>query len=86
MNALDEHRQASRRRLFKAGKISFESGGAIDCTVRNLSQTGAALEVASPIAIPENFTLLINDEQQMHTRCRVVWRKENRIGVQFITS
>jgi hypothetical protein len=36
----------------KAGKISF-GGGAIDCTVRNLSETGAALEVTTPVGIPE---------------------------------
>jgi hypothetical protein len=83
---LNENRKASRRRLLKAGKIAFGTGGAIDCTVRNRSPTGAALEVASPIGIRESFTLVIDDDQQKHMNCRVVWRKENRIGVQFIGS
>jgi hypothetical protein len=30
--------------VLKAGTIEF-GGGAIDCTVRNVSETGAALEV-----------------------------------------
>ena len=81
VHAVDEHRTASRRRLLKAGKISF-GGGAIDCTVRNLSETGAALEVSSPVGIPEQFTLVI-EADHIHVPCRVVWRKDTRIGVHF---
>jgi hypothetical protein len=54
---MDEHRIANRQRVLKAGKIEF-GGGAIDCTVRNISATGAALEVTSPLGIPEQFTLV----------------------------
>ena len=80
----DEHRIAPRRRLLKSGKISFGGGAAIDCTVRNLSQTGAALEVISPVGIPERFTLVI-EADRIHVPCRVMWRKETRIGVHFET-
>ncbi|WFU17539.1 PilZ domain-containing protein [Bradyrhizobium sp. CB3481] len=78
---MDEHRTAPRRRFLKAGKMSF-GGGAIDCTVRNLSETGAALEVSSPVGVPEHFTLLI-EADHIHVPCRVVWRKDTRIGVHF---
>ena len=78
---MDEHRTAPRRRLFKSGKISF-GGGAIDCTVRNFSETGAALDVTSPVGIPDHFTLLIESDQ-IHAPCQVVWRKHSRIGVRF---
>ena len=78
----DEHRIAPRRRLLKAGRISFGGGAAIDCTIRNLSETGAALEVTSPVGIPERFMLVIEADHS-HVPCRVVWRKERRIGVHF---
>ena len=81
---VDEHREVPRRRLLKAGKISFGGGAAIDCTIRNLSETGAALEVSSPVGIPERFTLVI-EAGHNHLPCRVVWRKEKRIGVHFET-
>ena len=81
---VDEQRIAPRRRLLKAGKISFGGGAAFDCTVRNLSETGAALEVISPVGIPERFTLLI-DADHIHVPCRVIWRNEKRIGVHFET-
>ncbi len=75
----DEHRIAPRHRVLKGAHIEF-GGGAIDCTVRNLSETGAALDVTSPLGIPTEFTLVTGTE---HIPCRVVWRKEKRIGVAF---
>ena len=79
---MEEHGAAPRRRLLKSGRISF-GDGAIDCTVRNLSETGAALEVTSRAGIPEDFTLLI-EADHTHVPCHVVWRKWARIGVHFV--
>ena len=78
---MSEHRVAPRKRVLKAGKIEF-GGGAIDCTVRNLSDTGAALSVESPVGIPSEFNMVILSDD-VNRRCRVVWRKENRIGITF---
>lgn len=76
---MEDHRSTPRRRVLKAATISF-GGGAISCTVRNLSDSGASLEVASPIGIPDVFSLELEGGSR---RCRVVWRKEKRIGVRF---
>ena len=78
---MDEHRIAPRHRVLKAGSIIF-GGGAIDCTVRNLSETGAALEVVTPLFIPDRFTLVVPSDQ-LKRPCRVAWRKDRRIGVAF---
>ena len=78
---MDEHRVAARHRVLKAGTISF-GGGGIDCTVRNLSETGAALEVVTPLFIPDRFTLIIPTDQ-LKRPCHIVWRKEKRMGVAF---
>jgi hypothetical protein len=67
--------------MLKAASISFR-GGAINCTVRNLSATGACLEVNSQQGIPDNFSLVLEMEHRSRP-CLVVWRKENRIGVIF---
>ena len=79
----DEHRTSPRYRVLKAGTIEF-GGGAIDCTVRNLSDSGAALDVASPVGIPERFTLVLPADNARKL-CQVVWRRERRIGVVFVT-
>jgi len=76
---MNEHRIAARRRVLKGGKIEF-GGGTIDCTVRNLSDTGAALDVPSPVGIPAEFNLVVDGTPRP---CRVVWRKEKRIGITF---
>jgi PilZ domain len=78
---MDERRHETRHRVLKAGTIEF-GGGGIDCTVRNLSDTGAALNVTSPVGIPERFTLVVQADG-IHLPCTVVWRKETRIGVRF---
>ena len=76
-------RIAPRRRVLKAGSIQFGGGGgSIDCTVRNLSDTGAALEVVTPLFIPDRFTLVVQTEQ-LQRSCRIIWRKQKRIGVAF---
>jgi hypothetical protein len=78
---MNESRIAPRQRILKAGTISF-GGGAIDCTVRSISETGAGIEVITPLFIPDRFTLVI---QSTHLKrpCRIVWRKERRMGVAF---
>jgi hypothetical protein len=76
-----EHRHARRSRIFKAGTIEF-SGNAIPCTVRNLSASGAALEINSPLWFPDRFTLAIASDGSRRA-CRIVWRNEKRIGVAF---
>jgi hypothetical protein len=78
----NEHRVAPRHKVVKAGTIEF-GGGGIDCTVRNLSASGAALDVVSPVGIPERFTLVISADGHRKA-CQVVWRKEKRIGVTFL--
>jgi hypothetical protein len=76
-----ETRLAHRHRILKAAKIEF-GGDAIDCMVRDLSVTGAALEVSNQISIPAKFLLVIPGDG-LHLLCHVVWRKEYRIGVAF---
>lgn len=76
-----EKRSETRRRVFKGGTISF-GGAAVDCTVRNVSNSGATLDVASLAGIPPSFKLAIRADDFV-ARCRIVWSKENRIGVAF---
>ena len=78
---MDPQRIAPRRRILKAGSIE-SGGGVIDCIVRNLSETGAALEVVSPLFIPDRFTLIVPTDQ-LKQRCHIVWRKQKRIGIAF---
>ncbi len=76
---MNDKRHNARMRVLKAGEIEF-GGGAIDCVARNISAHGAALDVESPVGIPEHFRLVIGHD--VHA-CAIRWRKEKRIGVVF---
>jgi hypothetical protein len=74
---VEEHRRTQRQRVYKAAQIAFNNRQAsIDCVVRNLSNGGALLEVASPVGIPDWFDLIVGGKA-------VVPFKEKRIGVEF---
>lgn len=79
---MSDMRHSPRLRTFKGGSIIFGVAAAIDCVIRNMSETGAALEVESPVGIPDEFTLLTKPEF-VKRNCRVAWRSAMRIGVQF---
>jgi hypothetical protein len=75
-----DKRSVARHRVLKAGTIEF-NGTVITCTIRNMSNSGAALDI-DPVGVPEHFTLIMPaDSHRM--ACHVVWRKEKRIGIAF---
>jgi two-component system, chemotaxis family, chemotaxis protein CheY len=78
---MSDRRAKQRQRVFKSAKIAINRGGVIDRTVRDISKDGASLKVASPLGIPEEFELVLDDK--LRQRCRVKWRKETQIGVEF---
>ena len=78
----EEHRTVSRQRVLKGGRIVINDGfSTFQCTVRNLSGTGARLKLASIVGIPETFDLLLDDGRRF--ACTVAWKTEFEIGVKF---
>lgn len=78
---IEDKRRPRRTRVLKAGMISLGEA-AISCAVRNLTKSGAMLDVVSPLGAPREFTLVISSDEVRH-ECRIVWIKERRIGVSF---
>jgi len=76
-----EHRSAPRHRVLRPGMIEFE-GGPVTCMVRNMSDAGAMLDVATAAGIPQYFILNLHMDGR-RVPCQVVWWKEKRIGVAF---
>jgi hypothetical protein len=79
--AMVETRIAPRVRVMKPAKIDY-GGDKYACIVRDISSTGAALDFSELIRIPNEFTLILPDDK-LRLPCRVVWRKEYRLGVVF---
>ena len=76
-----DKRKAARRDIKRTAKISF-ARQSMTCTVRNISATGAAIEGANVANIPDYFSLVVEMESAERD-CKVVWRKQKQIGVEF---
>jgi len=79
-----EDRRASPRRVVDCpGSIVCEPGAkSLDCVIADISDGGARLVVAG--GVPEEFGLTINDGTGAEHSCRVVWRLDDEIGVEFL--
>jgi hypothetical protein len=80
---MNDQRADRRRRTLLTGSILLPSHGCIDCVVKNFTMKGACLQVASPVGIPDAFTLVIQREE-MQRECRVIWRSATQIGIAFV--
>ena len=79
---MPDNRREPRQRALKSGRIVFNNRYSVfDCTVRNLSPSGAMLIVTGQ-GIPDTFDLELEGGSVRHS-CRVMWRKEDRLGVAF---
>jgi hypothetical protein len=76
-----EKRAAPRFKVLKGGMAAVD-GSNIPCTVRNMSETGAAVEFAQRVDLPASFTLVI-ERDRFSRRCRPVWRNQRRVGLAF---
>ena len=76
--------QAPRRRVLKAGTISYNAGlSQADCTIRTLGPDGAGLDVIDGEAIPNRFNLALHSEGRF-VSCEVTARTASRLEVRFV--
>lgn len=68
-------------RKVRVGLISFNDR-AIRCKAREITANGAILAVTDPLALPDQFDLIVPSENLV-TRCGVIWRDARRLGVAF---
>lgn len=86
--AADQLRTSNRRakprhRVLKRGQIILSVNSAIDCAVRNLSDSGAGLRIDGIFPMPREFDLTIGDSGAKR-RVRIQWQVGNDLGVVFI--
>jgi hypothetical protein len=79
-----ERRSEPRSRTLKAGRIVFNRrASVVTCTIRNMSSKGAKLVVSSQAGLPNSFELELESGGPPRS-CRVIWRRDNEIGVNFV--
>jgi len=78
-----ERRLAPRRNTSIEAVIAYRGGAPLRrCIIRNVSETGAKLEVAPVAGIPDLFDLLVAGHRPQP--CKIVWRALKEIGVQYL--
>ena len=79
----DDRRHALRQKSLLRGLVYFgNSPSAMNCLVRDLSETGARLKFDGPITAPDHLELHIPTKNQV-LRVKVKWREVDEIGVSF---
>lgn len=79
-----EKRLSPRRNTMIEASIVFDGGRQrLGCIIRNLSATGAKIEVNKVVGVPNTFDLFAAGYHP-HA-CRVVWRSLKEIGVEFVS-
>jgi hypothetical protein len=79
-----EKRRTWRKPLQSDASIRLDGGFAVRrCRIIDLSQTGARIRVEALEALPDHFNLVYLPNQTKGRPCRIKWRQEADIGVEF---
>jgi PilZ domain-containing protein len=81
-----EGRRSRRRQTIMTGKIACRGSTlAFNCTIRDISETGARLGVSESHALPARFFLFDTKDHHVHDAI-VVWVAYGQRGVRFTAS
>ncbi len=82
---MNDRRQSVRQKSLLRGSVYFDgSPCAAECTVRDISETGARLKFAGiPAALTNALELQIPIKGQSH-KCKVMWHAGDEVGVAFL--
>ena len=81
-----EKRKNLRRPMRRAAEVIFGAHEPpVPCVIWDMSEGGARLAVARPIAdLPPTFILVLSKHASVHRTCQVVWTDTRYVGVKFI--
>jgi hypothetical protein len=79
-----EKRKARRHQVNQGARIFLDNSMAAFCTLLDVSATGAQVRLNDVVEIAGDFTLVLARNGGVQRRCRLVWRRDDVIGVQFV--
>ena len=83
--AFVEQRRSFRYSTRCRASIEFDDHTSpLSCTLLDVSEGGARIEVASPHRLPEEFSLILAEDAANVRRCRIIWRADNEIGISYL--
>lgn len=78
---MTDRRVAPRLKTLLTGRCVFD-GRSFDCTIVNISLSGARLAFGFPVGLPDRFRLHIGGRDNVYA-ATVVWRRGLEVGVSF---
>ena len=84
MSSADKRKSLRRSISYPASILFGNDAPPIGCALCNASQEGAQLVVAEPDRVPDRFVLALSADGAARRKCRVVWRSDDLIGVEFL--
>jgi hypothetical protein len=78
-----DRRKTSRRRSQFPAWVESANRKPLQCTVLDMTLKGARLR-APDMALPDEFTLLLDYHSSFKRRCKVIWRRGFTVGLEFV--
>jgi PilZ domain-containing protein len=72
-----------RSKVLKGAKIILSTSSVIDCVVRNVTNTGARVQLANTVELPDDLGLTFDGGYSIRP-CKVIWRTVTETGIQFV--
>jgi methyl-accepting chemotaxis protein len=82
-DGMPDRRGAPRTEVQWPARLVF-AGRSMECTLRNISETGAAVAVTDAKSVPHRVSLIIAGKPGQRL-AEVVWRTSNSLGLKFLT-
>ena len=80
---MQDRRRLGRSRVLKSAKLVVGTSSVVDCVVRNLTNTGARIAIPNTTRLPEDLVLTFDGGRSMRP-CRLIWRRLDETGVEFV--
>ncbi len=79
----DNLRNTGRRRTLFGGRLADTNGNEWECSIGDISATGARVQTDASLTIDSHVELKINKYNSFHG-AYVIWVREGELGLQFI--
>ena len=83
IGSTQDRRKASRKQLQFPAWVESVHRDPLECVVIDMTLNGAQLR-APNVALPDEFTLLLDNNSSLKRRCKVIWRKGFTVGLKFV--
>jgi len=85
---MSRDRRKARRSIVRHFGVILSGDGStrFPCMLIDVSASGARLELRAPSKVPDEFTLLLSRDAAVRRKCKVSWRSEAAVGVQFVVA